>query len=65
VVVGADIIYNKEAMISHYQQQQLFNNTYIDAELLYEKRSKSVVKRREELIKKKEEDGRTKIQAKY
>lgn len=34
--------------------QYNFNNTYLDAELLYEKRSKSVVKRREELIRKKE-----------
>lgn len=42
-----------------------FNNTYLDAEMLYQKRSKSVIKRREEIIKKKEFEARLKIEAKY
>jgi len=32
-----------------------FCNTFIDPELFYEKRSKSVIKRREEIIRKKED----------
>jgi len=44
---------------------QSFNNTYIDAEALYEKRSKSVIKRRDEMLRKKIEENRVKIEAKY
>lgn len=52
----------KQEIEDHY----CFNNTnYIDAELLYEKRSKSVIKRREEILKKKEQENRVKIEAKY
>jgi hypothetical protein len=45
--------------------QQFFNNTYMDAELLYEKRSKSVIKRREDMQKKKASEQQHKIEAKY
>lgn len=40
------------------QQEKTLNNTYLDAEMLYEKRSKSVLKRRDEMQKKKEDDKR-------
>lgn len=41
------------------------STTYIDPEALYEQRSKSVIKRREELLRKKEQENRKKIDAKY
>jgi len=55
---------NGENMVYDYQNKG-FSNTFMDAEVFYEKRSKSVIKRREELMRKKEEMNRTKIEAKY
>ena len=46
-------------------EQQQFNHTYMDAELLYEQRSKSVIKRRDEIVRKKELETRLKVEAKY
>lgn len=58
---------NLTVELSKKQQpgQYYFNNSYIDAEVLYQQRSKSVLKRREEMLRRKELENRIKIEAKY